>query len=186
MKNHIVSVFFFFASALALGQHKTDHKVTNVDDLGSHKFVNDLALLYGSILVPEYNEHDEKIGSIVVPSFSIDYELWLHHKYGLLVMNEFFLSNYELRGPNGESIKRESVLITAIAFGYSPFKHSDVFIGGGYEIDLKNGNSFAVFRTGTEYVIPIRNNWGSVLALAIDFRKQYISTSFEIGFAKFF
>ncbi len=149
-------------------------------------FSHGVAILYGSILIPEYDHHGYQIGKALLPSVSVDYEIWWHHKFGVLVMNEFVLNSYEVKTTSGEHFERESILISAIALGYSPFKYFDVFAGGGFEIDMANGKSFGIMRIGSEYAIPIKNNWVSVMALATDFRRQYTSVSFEIGFAKFF
>lgn len=167
-------------------QHSSTHPDNDSLTVPAKNCSQGITLLYGSIFIPESNENGEDIGHALVPSLSIDYEIWYKHKVGILLLNEFVLSSYTVNDANGHRLERESILITAIGIGYSPFTHFGLYAGGGLEIDLANGNNFSVIRVGAEYGIPIRNNWVSVIALAGDFRKEYVSGSFEFGFAKTF
>lgn len=186
MKRFHLTFVFVTLSLISFSQHSNNQEENVGGDLENKNVMHGVAILYGSILIPEYNNHGDKIGNALLPSLSLDYEFWWHHKVGFLFSNEFVLSSYEVQKNSGEFIKRESILITALGFTYSPIKHLGVYGGGGLEIDLASGYNFGVFRTGVEYAIPIRNNWASILAFAGDFRKQYTSFSFEIGFAKGF
>ena len=184
MKAFITLTIFALLGLNAFSQHYENPIDTNTAE---HKpIMQGVAILYGSILIPEYDQHGIQIGKALLPSISLDYEIWLNHKFGVIVMNEFVLNSYEVQTSSGEYFTRESILISTIGLGYSPFSHFDVFAGTGFEIDLANGKAFCVMRAGTEYCIPMNNNWAAVMALSGDFRKQYTSVSFEVGFAKFF
>jgi hypothetical protein len=168
-------------------QHSLTPKSDTVSFHKGHQrsYVHEVSLLYGSIMMPEYGHEGIKVGYAFLPSVSIDYDIWFHEKFGILLMNEFVLNSYELKAANGDFFQRESIMINAIGFGFRPIRSLDVYAGGGWETDLSNGVSFNIFRAGLEYAIPIRKNWATVLALAGDFRQNYSSVSFEIGFAKF-
>ena len=187
MKKHISLFLTTVVFSLSISaQHVEDHSYLDSNSVHHKEISHGIAILYGSILLPEYDYYGQEVGKALLPSLSLDYEIWWKNKVGILVMNEFVLNSYEVRGNDGEFFQRESILITAIGFGYSPFKNANVFAGAGCEMDLANGNSFNVFKVGSEYMIPIRNNWASVFAIAADFRKDYSSISFEIGFARHF
>ena len=186
MKQLFITFGFLIISLFVFSQH-ADHQQPEMSNNVEEKAVmHGIAILYGSILLPEYNDEGKAIGKALLPSLSLDYEFWWHHKVGFLFSNEFVLSSYEVQNKSGDFIKRESILISALGLTYSPIKHLGLYGGGGVEIDLATGSHFGIFRTGVEYAIPIRNNWASILAIAGDFRKQYTSISFEIGFAKGF
>jgi len=125
------------------------------------------------------------VGYAFLPSLSLDYDIWFHEKLGILLMNEFVLNSFEVKDAGGEFFERESIIINTLGIGFRPVRMLDLYVGGGFETDLNNGVSHSIFRVGTEYAIPIRKNWATVLALAGDFREHYKSVSFEIGFAKF-
>ena len=182
----LLTFCFFIISFYNYSQQPEYYQPNTNHNIEDKAVMHGVAILYGSILLPEYNDHGQEIGKVLLPSISVDYEFWWHHKVGFLFSNEFVLSSYEVRSDLGEFIKRESILITAIGLTYSPIKHLGVYGGGGVEIDLLTGYNFCIFRTGVEYAIPIRNNWSTVLAISSDFRKQYTSVSFEIGFVKEF
>ena len=168
-------------------QHSLIQKSDTISFDKSHQrsYVHEVSMLYGSIVLPEFNHEGNKVGYAFLPSLSIDYDIWFHEKFGILLMNEFVLNNFEVKDANGDSFKRESIMINTLGLGFRPIRMLDLYIGGGWETDLSNGVSHNIFRVGTEYAIPIRKNWATVLALAGDFRDHYSSVSFEIGFAKF-
>jgi hypothetical protein len=184
MKSYISLIIFALLGFNVFSQHYQHPMDTTTVE--NKAMMHGVAILYGSILIPEYDNHGLQIGKALLPSISLDYEMWWHHKFGVLVMNEFVLNSYEVQTVDGEHFNRESILISTVALGFSPFSHFDVFAGSGFEIDLTNGKAFCVMRVGTEYALPLNHNWATVMALAGDFRQQYSSVSFEIGFAKFF
>lgn len=184
MKNLILLLFTVTFVLPSFAQHSDEHTETESFTGHSEVIHQGVTLLYGSILLPKNNQSGQEVGMALLPSLSLDYEIWWRHKIGLIVMNEFVLNSYEVKANSGEYFTRESILISALGIGYSPIKHLAVYVGAGSEMDLSNGTNFFICRIGSEYAIPIRNNWASILALAGDFRNQYKSVSFEIGFAK--
>lgn len=186
MKRGITTICFLLISLFNFAQHSEYYHSESKHQLHDKDIIHGVAFLYGSILIPEYDVHGEAIGKVLLPSVSLDYEFWWQHKVGFLISNEFVLCSYEVQNHMGEFIKRESILISALGFTYSPFKHLGIYAGGGMEMDLQNGQNFGIMRIGAQYSVPIRHDWSSIFAVASDLRNQYTSVSFEVGFAKCF
>lgn len=188
MKKHIcfVAIVFFLANLNIQAQEVQVHTFEDQEEIHDGHFSFELGALYGSIIIPEHDQHGEQIGYVFTPAVSLDYGIWYKQKFGFLFMNEIILNSYEIKTEQNEFITRESILVLSANVAYSPIKYWDVFVGYGYEFELGIGQNFGVYRVGSTYAIAIRKNWYSVLAINGDFRKQYASGSFEIGFAKHF
>jgi len=147
---------------------------------------NRIAPVLGYTFVPEEIADDDKGQFRVIPTFGIDYERKLGNKWALGLFNDIELTSYLISDEAEESglLERDFVFITTIVVIYSIKEQWTVFGGGGYEFE-KNKN-FAVMRLGTEYEIPIRNEWDVAFGLNWDYKEVYQSLGFTVAFGKRF
>ena len=146
---------------------------------------NRIAPLMGYVFVPEQVEDEDGMLRIV-PTFGVDYERILSEKWAIGSFNDLELSSYFIKDPEEESgvLKREFVFITTICAIYTPVEYWTVYVGAGYEFETHQ--NFAVFRLGTEYEIPIRNDWDVAFGLSWDHKQVYNSIGFTVAFGKRF
>jgi hypothetical protein len=139
----------------------------------------------GYVLVPDQVEDtDGKIR--IVPSFGLDYIRILSPKWAIGLINDIELSSYYIHDPKEESgvLEREFAFISSVCVFYNILDEWTVFVGAGYEFET-NQNFFAT-RLGTEYEVPIRNDWDVSFGLNWDYKEIYNSFGFNVAFGKRF
>jgi hypothetical protein len=149
------------------------------------KLKNRIAPLLGYVFVPEEVENES--GKFrLVPTFGLDYERMITDKFSIGLFNDFEASAYFIKDPEAEEgvLEREYVFITTLCLIYSPVERWTVYVGGGYEFEVHE--NFAVLRLGSEYEIPIRNNWDVAFGLSWDHKQIYNSVGFTVAFGKRF
>ena len=84
-------------------QHTFTHKSDTVsfDKADQRSYVHEVSVLYGSIVLPEFGHDGNKVGYAFLPSLSLDYDIWFHEKFGILLMNEFVLNSFEVKDASG-------------------------------------------------------------------------------------
>jgi hypothetical protein len=143
-----------------------------------------IAPLVGYVFVPE--DVDNKDGSNVriVPTFGLDYDFRLAPRWAIGLYNDIELNSYFISYQGGELLQREHVFISTLCVIFSAAEGWSVYAGGGYEFEKHH--NFAVLRLGTEYEIPIRNDWDVAFGLSFDHKEVYNSIGFTIAFGKRF
>ena len=146
---------------------------------------NRIAPLVGYVFVPEQIEEGGTEGRII-PTFGVDYERILSPKWAIGSFNDIELSSYFITDPDEDAgvLKREVVFITTICAIYTIMDYWTVYGGAGGEFETHK--NFFVVRVGTEYEIPIRNEWDVTLGLSLDHKEVYNSIGFTIAFGKRF
>ena len=136
----------------------------------------------GYVFVPEEVNENDQSQIRIIPSFGLDYERVISPKWSIGLFNDVELSSYFINDPNQESgvLKREFVFITTLCAVYTIMDYWTVYGGAGYEFE--SHENFFVTRIGTEYEIPIRNNWDATFGLSWDHKEVYNSIGFNIAF----
>lgn len=173
-----LSIFFLcFLSAGSFAQEEQEE--------GREIKKNRISPLIGYVFVPE---QIEEIGAQarIIPTIGLDYERRLSEKWAIGSFNDLELSSYFIKDDQEDEgvLEREFVFISTICAIYTPIEYWSVYLGAGYEFE-KNKNFF-VARLGTEYEVPIRNDWDVAFGLSWDYKEVYNSIGFTIAFGKRF
>ena len=145
-----------------------------------------IAPLMGYVFVPEETDLIDGSSFRLIPTFGIDYDFSFNRKWAIGWFNDIEASSYIIEYDDGkvEQLEREYLIISTICLIYTPVKHFTVYAGGGMEFERHQ--NFAVIRIGTEYEIPIRNNWDVAFGLSFDHKEVYNSYGFTVAFGKRF
>ena len=151
-----------------------------------YKPKNRAAAVMGYVFVPQQVDENDKSSFRLVPVFGLDYERVLTNKWAMGVYNDVELSSYFIDDPNAESgvLQREFVFISTLCAIYSITDYWTVYGGAGYEFEVNK--NFVVGRIGSEYEVPIRNEWDVTFGLSWDYKEIYNSIGFQIAFGKRF
>lgn len=165
---------FLFISLSVKGQH--EEKNHNPHESESHFRVS---MAIAHTFLPEKTV--EGTQNLVLPSFGLDIEYWMNHRWGIGLHNDLELLNFEVLESHDEVvIEREfPVLITLDAL-WKPYKEFVVFAGPG--IELESNKNYFVFRLGFEYEIPFSENWDLAPVAFYDMRDgAYNTFTFGLG-----
>lgn len=124
---------------------------------------------------------------IAAPSFCINYNFNISHKWSIGLHNDIIIETIDLEHTHegGDGIKRERPISAAIMGSYKLFDHFVILAGGGME--FSNHEDFAVVRIGFETPIHIQNNWEIFTSLTGDIGiENYDSFTFGFGISKLF
>ena len=85
---------------------------------------------------------------------------------------------------NREDLERENVLIIAAVAAYEVVPRWAIFAGAGVEIEKHH--NFGLIRLGTDYEIPLKNNWDITPTFTFDHKIDYYSWEIVIAIGKRF
>jgi len=175
----LVSLITFIAISKSLfGQeHHQDsktHQNEGHDEFKRHSLV----LEFGYTHVPDGFEEEPGDQAIWVPTVGLAYAYHFNHKWGVGLTANMETGNYLIE-VNREDLIRENVFIFTVVASYEILPNWGVFAGPG--IELEGHHHFAVLRFGTEYIVPLKNNWIILPILTFDHKTDY--TSWEIAIA---
>ena len=165
----------FFISLAVFGQEESEEIKKNR-----------IAPLMGFVFIPEQiNEEGDHLVQII-PTIGLDYERHLVGKWSIGLYNDLELNSYQIKDPrnNTETLTREFVFVSTLCVIYSPIEQWTVYTGIGYEFETHE--NFEVFRVGTEYEIPIKNDWDCAFGLSWDHKEIYNSIGYTVAFGKRF
>lgn len=143
------------------------------------------AVLVGYTLVPTIHDaHNNEKGLTFSATFGFDYEYWIKPRFGIALLNDIELNSYTILTSEGNLLERYFNLVSTPALVYEFYPNWSLFAGGGIEFDeVKN---LPVIRLGTEYEIPIRNEWDVAFSLYYDYKFEYSGFTLGIVFGKRF
>lgn len=162
-----------------LHQENKAHQNKNHDEFKKHR----LAIEGGYTFVPDAFEEEPGDQSIWIPTFGIEYLYRINHKWGAALTASMETGNYLIEFQR-EDLERENVLIIAAVAAYEVLPRWAVFAGPGIEIEKHH--NFGLIRFGTDYEIPLGNNWDITPTFTLDHKIDYYSYEFVIAIGKKF
>ncbi len=149
---------------------------------------NRLAVFVGYGWVPK-GQGGEREGVTVIPALALDYERWVHPRFGIGWYNDFQLTTFvvEREGEHEEEdkfLEREYAIVTAVVGVFEVVERLAVFAGPGYEFETTE-NLF-VFKIGAEYGFPLPNRWDLAVGGSYDIRDAFDSWGLGISIGKRF
>jgi hypothetical protein len=177
----LVTLFAVSNSLLGQEHHQENetHQSENHNEFKRHR----LAVEFGYTHIPDGYEEEEGDQSVWVPSFGIEYLYRFSHKWGAALTVNMETGNYLIEFQK-EDLERENVLIIAAVAVYEVVPRWAVFAGPGIEIEKHH--HFGLIRLGTDYEIPLKNNWDITPTFTLDHKIDYYSYEFVIAIGKKF
>ncbi len=114
----------------------------------------------------------------LVPSFGIDYEYWLSHKWAIGTYNEVVFSNIIIEQDEEEFIERETSLLFSGVLVFEPLNRVTLFAGTGVETD-QNETLMAAY-LGAEYAFIRSDDWEVSCNVGYISKELYDSFTFGI------
>jgi hypothetical protein len=128
--------------------------VKTEESLKRHKVAGVLGY---SVIHAVHNTLTEKEQYEIVPTFGIDYEYWLSHKWAVGTYNEFAFINIEVEKNEEEYLKRENAMLFSGVVVFEPVNRWSLFAGTGVETDAHH--TLMVAYMGTEYAFIRSHDW---------------------------
>ena len=174
--------FFALSNSLIGQEHQKDnktHQSENHMELKKHR----LALELGYTHIPDAYEEEPGDQSIWVPSIGLDYSYRFNHKWAIAATANMETGNYLIEFKR-EDLERENVFIFAVVGVYELLPRWAIFVGPGIEIEKHH--NFGLVRFGTDYSIPLKNNWDITPTFTLDHKIDYYSYEIVIAIGKRF
>jgi hypothetical protein len=152
-----------------------DSHENNVHALKRHK----ASLLFGDAVV--HGVHNSQTGNEqyeLVPSFGIDYEYWLTHKWAVGAYNEIVFSNILVEQDEEEYIERETSMLFSGVVIFEPVKRFTLFAGAGAEIE--QNETLPVAYMGIEYAFIRCDDWEVSVSTGYINKELYDAFTFGI------
>lgn len=166
-KKTSILIGFFLTTIMLYSQHE---EAANHNSKESYFRISmGLAHTY----LPEETSDGAK--NLILPSFALDIEYWISHRWGIGLHNDLELLNFEIKEDHDQIfIEREFPILITIDALWKPYKDLVLFFGPG--IELEENKNFFVFRTGAEYEIPFHSNWDLSPLIFYDMRDSAYNT----------
>ena len=126
--------------------------------------------------------HNTKTGHeqyVLAPTFGIDYEYWINHKWAVGTYNEVAHMDLEvITEDHEEYIKRENALLLSAVVVYEPIHNLGIFAGTGIETDPHH--TFWIRYMGLEYAFVRCNDWDVSVAVGYVNKDAYDVFTFGV------
>jgi len=139
-----------------------------------------VAVMISQTHIPKGFQSGGASGSLIVPSWGLNYEYWINRKWAIGLHNDMEITTYIIEDENGAELERSRPLIIALVGIYNPWKGLEFVLGFGREFE--ENKKFWVYRFGLEYEIEIGGHWDIAPALVFDI-KENLYDSWTIGLA---
>ena len=173
IRNYFLTVcclVLFFNPILAQENSHEEHTTT----LKRHK----VGLFMGNSLIHEvHNTHTGKEQYVLAPTFGLDYEYWISHKWAIGTYNEVAFLNIEVEQDHEEFVKRENVMLFSGVVVYELFPKFSIFAGTGFETDPHH--TLWIRYVGAEYAFIQCVNWE--VSVAVGFINKDLYDAFTFG-----
>jgi len=171
----LIAVVFFSFSASVQAQDE-NHKSNNLHLLKRHK----LGAFVGNALI--HGVHNNITGKeqyVLAPTFGLDYEYWINHKWAIGTYNEVAHMDLEvINEDHEESIKRENALLFSAVAVFEPVHNLGIFAGTGIETDPNH--TFWIRYMGLEYAFVRCNDWDVSVAAGYVNKDAYDAFTFGV------
>ncbi len=175
MKKILFISLYLFSSVSIIVHAQEDSHGTTTHNLKRHK----VSAVFGDAVVHgAHNSHTGKEQYELVPSFGIDYEYWLSHKWAIGTYNEVVFSNIMIEHDEEEYIERETALLFSGVLVFEPVKRFSVFAGTGVEKDPNH--TLMVAYLGVEYAFIRSDDWEVSFGAGYINKELYDSFNFGI------
>ena len=182
MKNSLPVILICLCPFIGLSQNHTKATQSHENHSGEFK-KHRVALEFGYVHVPDAYEEEPGDQSVFIPSIGIEYLYRFNHKWGAALTANMETGNYLIEF-NREDLARENVAIIAAVAVFEIMPHWGVFTGPGIEIEKHH--NFFVWRVGTDYQVPLGNNWDITPVFSFDHKDAYTSWELMISIGKQF
>jgi hypothetical protein len=146
-------VLLFAVSTSSFAQEESHEVIEN--SLKRHKVG---AFLGNAVIHGVHNSQTGKEQYVIAPTFGIDYEYWISHKWAVGTYNEIAHLDIEVESEEHEEfIKRENAMLFSGVVVFEAFHNFGIFAGTGVETDPHH--TFWIRYMGVEYTIVRCNNW---------------------------
>lgn len=166
---------FFTFSGLVKAQEK-DHESVPSHTLKRHKigaFVGN-ALIHGV-----HNTQTGKEQYVLAPTFGLDYEFWINHRWAIGTYNEIAHFDIEVETETHEEfIKRENAMLFSAVAVFEPIHNLGIFAGTGVETDPNH--TFWIRYMGLEYAIVRCNDWDISVSAGYVNKEAYDAFTFGV------
>ncbi len=150
---HFLFAIVFTMAFNPIFAQENDHQA-NETHLKRHK----VGLFSGNTLIHGvHNTHTGKEQYILAPTFGLDYEYWLSHKWAIGTYNEVAFLNIEVEQDHEEFVKRETGMLFSGVVVYEAFPGISIFAGTGVEVDPSH--TLWIRYLGMEYAFIRSDNW---------------------------
>lgn len=169
----LIAIIFMFAINPILAQ--VEHHEQSEFSLKRHK----VGIFMGNSLIHEvHNTHTGKEQYVLAPTFGLDYEYWISHKWAIGSYNEFTFLNIEVEQDHEEFVKRENVMLFSAVVVYELFPKFSIFAGTGFETDPHH--TLWIRYVGAEYAFIRGDNWE--VSVSAGFINKDLYDAFTFGF----
>jgi len=172
-------VFIYLLMGFSLGlkaQHEEEH-----EEFKHHR----VALFMGNSHIPAGDPAIGRTGTIIVPTWGLDYEFWFNHQLALGWYSDIEIQSYVINSDNHQDLEREYPIITSVVLVYVPWKTLSIYVGPGLEIE--RNESFFVTKIGVEYGIELPNHWDLAPGISYDNKEgEFDAWSFGFSIGKKF
>ena len=162
--------------------HVADEHAHEEAGHGHHAFRrHKLAVFTGNTWVRK-GSHEGSSGVVLVPTFGLDYEYWINHKFAIGLHNDIERGRYLVEKNHEEEVLRENAFVSALVAIVEPIHGWAIYAGSG--IELEKHEHMWVVRIGTEYAWDLPKDWVIALTVAWDIKKHYDSFASGIVIGK--
>lgn len=138
-----------------------------------------IGLFSGNTLIHGvHNTHTGKEQYVLAPTFGLDYEYWLSHKWAIGTYNEVAFLNIEVEQDHEVFVKRETGMLFSAVAVYEVFPRFSIFAGTGVEVDPHH--TLWIRYLGAEYAFIRSDNWE--VSLSAGYVNKDLYDAFTFGF----
>lgn len=138
-----------------------------------------IGLFSGNTLIHGvHNTHTGKEQYILAPTFGMDYEYWLSHKWAIGTYNEVAFLNIEVEQDHELFVKRETGMLFSCVAVYEAFPRFSIFAGSGVEVDPNH--TLWIRYLGAEYAFIRSDNWE--VSVSAGYVNKDLYDAFTFGF----
>ena len=139
-----------------------------------------ISLVIGHTHVPAGNPEVGRSGSVIVPSWGLDYEYWFTHRWAAGFHTDLELVSYVVDNEERQELEREQPVIISIVGLFKPIPQLVLYMGPG--VELEQNESFFVYRFGLEYEFEFGDHWDLSPGIFYD-NKQGVYDAWAFGLA---
>ena len=177
MKNTFFITALIFLSVINITQ--AQHEEQNDEDIHGLKRHKIGAFLGNALIHGVHNNNTGKEQYVLAPTFGLDYEYWINHKWAIGTYNEVAHMDLEvINEDHEESIKRENAMLFSAVVVFELFRNLGIFAGTGIETDPHH--TFWIRYMGLEYSFVRCNNWDISVAAGYVNKDAYDAFTFGV------
>lgn len=175
MRSYFLTIAFCLSMISGVLAQETQHSSESIHKLKRHK----LGAFLGNAVI--HGVHNTRTGHeqyVLAPTFGLDYEYWINHKWAIGTYNEVAHLDIEVETEDHEEyIKRENAMIFSVVAVFEPIHNLGIFAGTGIETDPNR--TFWIRYMGLEYALVRCNDWD--ISLAVGYVNKDLYDAFTFG-----